>query len=56
MNRLCIVVPCYNEEEALEYTNTELTRILLRLTEAGKLESGSLSSMWMTAAGTIPGM
>lgn len=41
MDRLSIVVPCYNEEEALEYTNTELTRILLRLTKAGKLEKGS---------------
>ncbi|MEY8354642.1 glycosyltransferase family 2 protein [Lachnospiraceae bacterium 54-53] len=41
MNRLCIVVPCYNEEEALGYTNTELTRIIRGLTEAGKLEAGS---------------
>lgn len=31
MKKLCIVVPCYNEEEALAYTNTELTGIIRRL-------------------------
>jgi glycosyltransferase involved in cell wall biosynthesis len=41
MNRLCIVVPCYNEEEALAYTNTELTSIIHRLIEAGKIDKGS---------------
>lgn len=41
MSRLCIVVPCYNEEEALGYTNIELTRILHRLIKAGKLNSNS---------------
>jgi glycosyltransferase involved in cell wall biosynthesis len=41
MNRLCIVVPCYNEEEALEYTNTELMSIIRRLIEAGKVDKES---------------
>lgn len=41
MNRLCIVVPCYNEEEALAYTNKELISIIQRLVEAGKVERGS---------------
>jgi polyisoprenyl-phosphate glycosyltransferase len=41
MNRLCIVIPCYNEEEALEYTNAEMIRTIRRLAEAGKIESGS---------------
>lgn len=41
MKKLCIVVPCYNEEEALAYTNTELTGIIRRLTEKGKLKKGS---------------
>jgi glycosyltransferase involved in cell wall biosynthesis len=41
MNRLCIVVPCYNEEEALTYTNTELTSIIRRLIEAGKVDKES---------------
>lgn len=41
MNRLCIVVPCYNEEEALAYTNKELINIIQRLVEAGKVGRGS---------------
>lgn len=41
MNRLCIVVPCYNEEEALAYTNKELTHIMNRLMEARKIEGKS---------------
>ncbi len=41
MNRLCIVVPCYNEEEALAYTNTELMSIIRRLIEAGKVDKES---------------
>lgn len=41
MNRLCIVVPCYNEEEALAYTNKELISIIQRLVEAGKVGRGS---------------
>lgn len=41
MNRLCIVVPCYNEEEALAYTNKELTNIIQRLVEAGKVARSS---------------
>lgn len=41
MKKLCIVVPCYNEEEALAYTNTELTGIIRKLTEEGKLKKDS---------------
>lgn len=41
MNRLCIVVPCYNEEEALAYTNKELISIIQRLVEVGKVGRGS---------------
>lgn len=41
MKKLCIVVPCYNEEEALAYTNTELTNLIRRLTEEGKLKKDS---------------
>lgn len=41
MNSLCIVVPCYNEEEALAYTNTELTRVIHKLTDEGKLDNES---------------
>lgn len=55
MKRLCIVVPCYNEEEALEYTNTELTKMQKRLSESGKVskdsfilyvDDGSRDSTW----------
>ncbi len=42
MKKLCIVVPCYNEEDALAYTNTELISIIRKLTEAGKLKNDSL--------------
>lgn len=41
MKKLCIVVPCYNEEEALAYTNTELTGLIRKLTEEGKLKKDS---------------
>lgn len=41
MKRLCIVVPCYNEEEALEYTNTELAQIMNRLIGSGKVNKDS---------------
>ncbi|WP_394524227.1 glycosyltransferase family 2 protein [Lacrimispora sp. JR3] len=41
MKKLCIVVPCYNEEEALAYTNTELTGMLKKLTEKGKVKKDS---------------
>lgn len=41
MKKLCIVVPCYNEEEALAYTNTELTNLIRKLTEEGKLKKDS---------------
>lgn len=41
MKKLCIVVPCYNEEKALAYTNTELTGLIRKLTEEGKLKKDS---------------
>lgn len=41
MKKLCIVVPCYNEEEALAYTNTELTNLIRKLTEEEKLKKDS---------------
>jgi glycosyltransferase involved in cell wall biosynthesis len=39
--RLSIVVPCYNEEEVLPETVARLRSFLDRLTEAGKIASGS---------------
>lgn len=41
MNKLCIVVPCYNEEQALLYTNAELIKIMNRLVESGKVDKAS---------------
>ncbi|NNJ31582.1 glycosyltransferase family 2 protein [Lacrimispora defluvii] len=41
MNKLCIVVPCYNEEQALLYTNAELIKIMNRLVESGKVDRTS---------------
>lgn len=41
MNKLCIVVPCYNEEQALVYTNSELLKVVVRLIKAGKIEKDS---------------
>ncbi|MDF2888299.1 MAG: glycosyltransferase, partial [Lacrimispora sp.] len=41
MNKLCIVVPCYNEEQALPYTNAELTQILDRLVQSQKIDKTS---------------
>ena len=41
MNKLSIVVPCYNEEQALGYTNTELTQIINKLVESGKIHKAS---------------
>jgi glycosyltransferase involved in cell wall biosynthesis len=41
MNKLCIVVPCYNEEQALLYTNAELIKIMSRLVQSGKVEKTS---------------
>lgn len=55
MNKLTIVVPCYNEEQALGYTNAELTQIINRLVESGKIhktsfilyvDDGSKDSTW----------
>ncbi len=41
MDKLCIVVPCYNEEQALLYTNKELTGVLDRLMQSGKIDKAS---------------
>ena len=41
MNKLSIVVPCYNEEQALGYTNAELTQIINKLVESGKIHKSS---------------
>lgn len=41
MDRLAIVVPCYNEEEALSFSITELKRILKDLHEKGKISPDS---------------
>lgn len=39
--RLAIVVPCFNEEEALKLTNPELLEVLSRLESAGKISHDS---------------
>ena len=41
MNKLCIVVPCYNEEQALLYTNAELTGVVARLVKSDKIDKSS---------------
>ena len=41
MDRLAIVVPCYNEEEALSFSITELKRILKDFHEKGKISPDS---------------
>nr|WP_314463586.1 glycosyltransferase family 2 protein [uncultured Clostridium sp.] len=41
MNKLCIVVPCYNEEQALPYTNAELTGVVARLVKSEKIDKTS---------------
>ena len=38
MGRLAIVVPCYNEEEALETTNEKLVRVLKYLIDKNKAD------------------
>ena len=35
--KLIIVVPCYNEEEMLEYTTRELVEVIARLKSGGKM-------------------
>lgn len=40
--RLMIIVPCYNEEEVLNETNKELTRVLNDLLEKNKILEGSI--------------
>lgn len=41
MKRLVIVIPCYNEEEVFEDTNTSLTSILTSLIKKKKISSNS---------------
>lgn len=41
MNRLAIVVPCYNEEEVLDITTTELTKVITTLIESDKISKDS---------------
>ena len=41
MNRLAIVVPCYNEEEAFPITAKALTELLKELIEKGKIAPDS---------------
>jgi len=41
MNKLCIVVPCYNEVQALLYTNAELTGVVARLVKSEKIDKSS---------------
>lgn len=41
MNKLCIVVPCYNEEQALLYTNAELIKIINTMVNSGKVDKTS---------------
>ena len=40
--KLMIIVPCYNEEEVLNETNKELTRVLNDLQEKNKILEGSI--------------
>ncbi len=55
MLQLSIVVPCYNEEDVLVYTNEQLTGLLNRLIASGKIneksciyyvDDGSLDKTW----------
>lgn len=39
---LCIVVPCYNEEEVLPETISQLTQVMERMQQAGKIKNGRL--------------
>lgn len=40
--KLIIVVPCYNEEEMLEYTTRELVEVIARLKSGGKMAEGKI--------------
>ena len=41
MDRLAIVVPCYNEEEVLKLASQALRSVLDRLVQSGKIASDS---------------
>ena len=55
MDRLYLVVPCYNEEEVLPETVRRLTDKLRRMEEKGLVSGDSRICWWMTAAGTALG-
>lgn len=40
--KLIIVVPCYNEQEMLDYTTRELSAVIARLKNAGKIGEGKI--------------
>ena len=41
MNRLGIIVPCYNEEEVFDDTNLKLTKLIKSLIKKKKIASNS---------------
>ena len=41
MQRLMIVVPCYNEEEILPYSTEKLTEVIKNLIKKSKIASNS---------------
>ena len=40
--RLVIVVPCYNEEEVLKETTRQLSDVLARMEQEGKVAEGKI--------------
>ena len=55
MDRLAIVVPCYNEEEVLKLASEALRGVLEDLVQKEKIAPDSFIMFVMTAAGTVPG-
>jgi polyisoprenyl-phosphate glycosyltransferase len=47
--KLSFVVPCYNEEEALNQTSYRLTQLIAELTHTGKIES---ATVWLVDDGS----
>lgn len=41
-SKLIIVVPCYNEQEMLDYTTDELLKVIDRLRQDGKIGTGKI--------------
>ena len=52
--RLVIVVPCYNEEEVLKETTRQLSDVLARMEQEGKVAEERFC-MWTTEARILPG-